>query len=111
MAISGTLQQAKQQGLSDVAGAQTSNVVAAHSLSKVYRRGSEKVRALDDVSITVASGEFVAIVGPSGAGKSTLLHLIGCMDTPTGGELKIAGRQTSGLSDAELTRLRREEVG
>ena len=86
-------------------------LIAASALTKVYRRGTEQVRALDGVSFALQEGEFAAIVGPSGAGKTTLLHLLGCMDTPTSGELTLAGRSTRGLSDAALTRLRREQVG
>src|SRR5579885_3509492 len=86
-------------------------LIAAAALTKVYRRGTEQVRALDGVSFALQEGEVAAIVGPSGAGKTTLLHLLGCMDTPTSGELTLAGRSTHGLSDAVLTRLRREQVG
>lgn len=86
-------------------------LVEAVELTKIYQRGTESVRALDGVSFTLHSGEFTAIIGPSGAGKSTLLHLLGCMDTPTSGTLKLANRSTIGLSDNALTRLRREEVG
>ncbi|HLK56237.1 MAG TPA: ABC transporter ATP-binding protein [Chthonomonadaceae bacterium] len=87
------------------------SLVEAVELTKIYKRGTESVRALDGVSFALAEGAFTAIVGPSGAGKSTLLHLLGCMDTPTSGTLTLAGRPTSGLNDAALTRLRREEVG
>ncbi len=69
------------------------------------------MRALDGVSFDLAEGEFAAIIGPSGAGKTTLLHLLGCMDSPTSGDLTLAGKSTRGLSDAALTRLRREQVG
>ncbi|HZT42930.1 MAG TPA: ABC transporter ATP-binding protein [Chthonomonadaceae bacterium] len=86
-------------------------LISAEGLTKVYRRGNELVRALDGVSFDLQAGEFAAIVGPSGAGKTTLLHLLGCMDTPTSGELTLAGAVTRGLSDAALTRLRREQVG
>ena len=72
-------------------------VIAAHALSKTYRRGREEVRALDAVSFEIARGEFVAITGPSGAGKTTLLNLIGCMDTPSSGTLKISGREVQEL--------------
>ena len=92
-------------------GANGGIVVAAEGLTKVYRRGTEEVRALDGVSFTLRQGEFAAIVGPSGAGKTTLLHLLGCMDAPTSGSLEIEGLTTKGLSDAALTRLRREHVG
>lgn len=86
-------------------------VVLARHLRKVYRRGAEPIVAVDDVSLAFGAGEFVAIVGPSGAGKTTLLQLLGAMDTPTSGELVIAGRDVARLSDGELTRLRRERIG
>jgi putative ABC transport system ATP-binding protein len=86
-------------------------LISARDLRKVYRRGTEEVRALDGVSFEIAEGEFAAIVGASGAGKTTLLHLLGCMDTPTSGELTLAGKSVRGLSDTALTRLRRETVG
>jgi putative ABC transport system ATP-binding protein len=86
-------------------------VVSARDLRKVYRRGTEEVRALNGVSFEIVEGEFAAIVGASGAGKTTLLHLLGCMDTPTSGSLTLSGQTTQGLSDAALTRLRRETVG
>jgi putative ABC transport system ATP-binding protein len=91
------------------AGGET--LISAEALTRTYRRGTETVRALDGVSFNIETGEFVAIVGPSGAGKTTLLHLLGCMDAPTSGHLSLAGRATGGLSDAALTRLRRETVG
>jgi ABC-type lipoprotein export system ATPase subunit len=86
-------------------------VVEAADLIKVYRRGHEEVRAVDGISFVIREGEFVAVVGPSGAGKSTLLQLLGGMDTPTSGSLRLAGREVSGMSDGELTRLRRTFVG
>ena len=86
-------------------------IVRAENLTKTYRRGREEVRALDNVSFEISSGEFVAVVGPSGAGKTTLLNLMGCMDTPTSGSLRIAGHEVQGLSESALTRLRREQIG
>lgn len=88
-----------------------SPVVEAISLAKVYRRGTEAVHALDGVSFAIQQGEFVAVVGPSGAGKSTLLNLVGCMDAPTSGTLRVAGQDTHGLRERARTRLRREEIG
>ncbi|MGH9632294.1 MAG: ABC transporter ATP-binding protein [Bryobacteraceae bacterium] len=78
---------------------------------KDYQTDGEPVRALDGVTLDVIRGEFVALVGRSGCGKSTLLHLAGAMDFPTQGEVWIRGALTTGLDDASLTRLRREQVG
>jgi len=86
-------------------------VIAADSVAKIYRRGREEIRALDNVSFVIARGEFVAITGPSGAGKTTLLNILGCMDTPTSGALRISGREVGKLSEREQTLLRRTEIG
>jgi putative ABC transport system ATP-binding protein len=90
-------------------------VLSASNLSKVYRRGSEEVRAVDGVSFEAAAGELVAITGPSGSGKTTLLNMIGCLDNPTGGTLEVGGRQVFGgpreLSETDLTLVRRELFG
>ena len=67
--------------------------------------------ALDGVSLAIARGEMVALVGPSGCGKSTLLNLIGCIDLPSSGRIVVDGRETSSLSDDDLTALRRDRVG
>jgi putative ABC transport system ATP-binding protein len=73
--------------------------------------GKRQVTALDDINLTVGRGERVAIVGPSGSGKSTLLNLIGGLDTPTSGEIELDGARLGGLSDDELTRVRRDKIG
>jgi putative ABC transport system ATP-binding protein len=86
-------------------------LLVASDLRKTYVNGNAPVEALRGVDFTLESGEFVAVMGPSGCGKSTLLHLCGAMDRPTSGDLTIEGRSLSGLSDQELTRLRRERVG
>ena len=86
-------------------------VLFASGLSKIYKRGSEQVRALQDISFAVCRGEFVAIVGPSGSGKTTLLHLAGCMDAPASGTLCLLGNPTSTLGERERTRIRREQIG
>ena len=75
------------------------------------RRYTAAVTALDDVSLDIAAGEFVAITGPSGCGKSTLMHLIGGLDTPSSGEITVAGLPLHGANDAELTAYRRHKVG
>ena len=79
-------------------------------VSKVYP-GSPPVRALDRVSLAVAAGELTAIVGPSGSGKSTLLHLIGTLDTPTAGSVRITGMDAARMSDRELAGLRARRIG
>ena len=86
-------------------------VVEAEKLTKIYHRGSEDVRALDSVTFTIMPGEFVAITGPSGSGKTTLLQLVGGMDLPTSGSLRVAGHDMVKLSDSVLTRLRRDHIG
>jgi ABC-type lipoprotein export system ATPase subunit len=77
----------------------------------VTRRYSAAVTALDDVSLDIAAGEFVAITGPSGCGKSTLMHLIGGLDTPDSGEIIVDGLPLHGAGDAELTAYRRTRIG
>ena len=86
-------------------------IIAARDLTKVYLRGREEIRALDNATFVVHPAEFVAIVGPSGAGKSTLLNLVGCMDAPTSGTLTLLGRSVEQLSETERTRLRRDQIG
>ncbi len=86
-------------------------MIEARGLRKTYRTLQAEVRALDGVDISVAEGEFVAIMGPSGSGKSTLLHMLGALDTPDDGEVALAGRSLAGLSASELARVRRRDVG
>jgi putative ABC transport system ATP-binding protein len=80
-------------------------------VSKIYGASSNEVRALDDVSLSIAAGEFVAIMGASGSGKSTLMNVIGCLDRPTGGSYKLAGRTIGGLSPDELAQIRNRTNG
>jgi putative ABC transport system ATP-binding protein len=86
-------------------------LVELRNVVKEYVSDGQKVRAIDDVSLSVAPGELVALVGRSGCGKSTLLNLAGAMDFPTSGEVVIDGHTTSGASDQQLTQLRRDKVG
>ncbi|MCL4764789.1 MAG: ABC transporter ATP-binding protein [Hyphomicrobiaceae bacterium] len=86
-------------------------MISASGVSKVYRMGDQTVRALDDVSLEIGAGEFVAIMGPSGSGKSTMMNLIGALDVPTSGVLSIDGRDISSLSSDELAVLRNRTIG
>jgi ABC-type lipoprotein export system ATPase subunit len=86
-------------------------LLEVRNATKLYATEGEPVAALRDISLTVDAGEFIALVGRSGCGKSTLLNLCGAMDFPTSGEILIDGQPTSHLSDAQLTRARREKVG
>jgi putative ABC transport system ATP-binding protein len=88
-----------------------SAAIRARRLSKVYGEGETAVHALAGVDLDVRRSEMVAIMGPSGSGKSTLLHLFGALDTPTRGTVSIGRRRFDGLSDGELTLLRREKIG
>jgi len=86
-------------------------LIEIRGLKRYYTMGSEVVRALDGVDLDVEEGEYLAIMGPSGSGKSTLMNLIGCLDTPTAGRYLLAGREVSGMDDAELARVRNREIG
>jgi len=85
--------------------------VAVRDVSKTYRLGKVTVTALDGVSLAVKAGEFLAVAGPSGSGKTTLLNLIGCLDTPTSGEVAIDGEAISGLSPGRRADLRARKLG
>jgi putative ABC transport system ATP-binding protein len=86
-------------------------VILTHKISREYDMGGEVVRALRGVDFQIRRNEFVAIMGPSGSGKSTLMNLIGCLDTPTGGEYWLNGQKVSDLTDDELARIRNKEIG
>ena len=86
-------------------------VILTHKLTRDYDMGGEVVHALRGVDIQIARNEFVAVMGPSGSGKSTLMNLVGCLDTPTGGEYWLNGQKVSDLTDDELARIRNKEIG
>jgi putative ABC transport system ATP-binding protein len=86
-------------------------VILAYKLARDYVLGAEVVRALRGVDFQIRRNEFVAIMGPSGSGKSTLMNLIGCLDTPTGGEYWLNAQKVSDLSDDELAHIRNKEIG
>ncbi|HBZ70051.1 MAG TPA: ABC transporter ATP-binding protein [Deltaproteobacteria bacterium] len=87
------------------------SVIIATSLGKHYAQGASSIRALDGVDLTVRRGEFVSIMGPRGSGKSTLLHILGGLERPTAGSLRVADIDICGLSDNELARFRRRNIG
>jgi len=87
------------------------SLIQAEQLTKIYGQGETAVTALDHVNLSVAPGEFVAVMGPSGCGKSTLLHLVGGLDRPTEGRVRIDGADLTTLDDARLTELRRRRIG
>jgi putative ABC transport system ATP-binding protein len=87
------------------------SLIETHDLWKTYEMGTEKVHALQGVSIAIERGEYVAIMGPSGSGKSTLMNLIGCLDTPSQGSYLLNNKQVSQMNDDELARIRNEEIG
>jgi putative ABC transport system ATP-binding protein len=86
-------------------------VIVTRNLQRDYDMGGEIVRALRGVDVTIRKNEFVAVMGPSGSGKSTLMNLIGCLDSPTGGEYWLNGHRVSELEDDELARIRNKEIG
>lgn len=86
-------------------------MIEINEVSKVYKMGKEKVVALNNVSLKINKGEFVAIIGPSGSGKSTLMHIVGGLDSPTTGTVSIEGNDISRLKDKQLSKYRNEKIG
>lgn len=86
-------------------------VISLDHVTREYAGQAGAVRALDDATFSIVAGEWVAITGPSGSGKTTLVNLLGCLDRPTSGELRIDGVDTSGLAGSELDRFRADKIG
>lgn len=87
------------------------NMIECQKITKVYKNSGMETTALKDVSFKINDGEFVAITGPSGSGKSTLMHLLGCLDTPTGGKYLLDANDVSKLTEDELAEIRNKKIG
>lgn len=88
-----------------------SKMIELNEVVKVYERGTEKVHGVDGINLSIERGEFLSIVGPSGSGKTTLLNLIGCVDRPTSGSIRLDGVETERLKEKELTKIRATTIG
>ena len=86
-------------------------LVELRNVSKIYHLGGEEIRALDDVSLDIHGGEFISIIGPSGSGKSTLMHILGCLDLPSQGSVRLDGAEIAAASQRELARIRNRTIG
>ena len=86
-------------------------LIEVRNVSKIYYLGGEEIRALDNVSLDIDAGEFISIIGPSGSGKSTLMHILGCLDSPSKGQLSLDGVMIQNATGAELARVRNQKIG
>jgi putative ABC transport system ATP-binding protein len=86
-------------------------LVELRNVSKIYRLGEEEIRALDDVTLDIEEGEFISIIGPSGSGKSTLMHILGCLDSPSKGTIKLDGVMIQDASSRQLATMRNRKIG
>lgn len=95
----------------DIQASDPQAALAFDSVVKRYESGANTVTAIDNVSLTISTGEFVTVMGPSGSGKSTMLNLLGLLDDPSEGSVQIDGRETTALGDDERTQLRKDRLG
>jgi len=86
-------------------------IIETHHISKIYRMGDNVVNALQDISISIDKGEYVAFMGPSGSGKSTLMNIVGCLDSPTAGTYSLNNHLVSEMTENELAEIRNKEIG
>lgn len=86
-------------------------IIETHHISKIYKMGNNIVNALQDISITIDKGEYVAFMGPSGSGKSTLMNIVGCLDSPTAGTYSLNNHLVSEMTENELAEIRNKEIG
>lgn len=89
----------------------SNQIVELAEVRKTFRRGSEQIAALDGVTLSIAGGEFIAVVGPSGSGKTTLLNIVGCVDKPDGGTVRVDDLEVSELPESALTKIRAQKIG
>jgi putative ABC transport system ATP-binding protein len=87
------------------------SLIELRSVSKIYHLGGEEIRALDNVDLDIEGGEFISIIGPSGSGKSTLMHILGCLDSPSRGSIRLDGTEIATASTRELARIRNKKIG
>ena len=87
------------------------SLVELRNVSKLYHLGGEEIRALDDISLDIESGEFISIIGPSGSGKSTLMHILGCLDSPTHGSIQLDGTMIQNANQRQLAGIRNQKIG
>ncbi len=99
------------ESISNVKKEPSRPIVRLRNIQKSYVMGKVIIKAVDNVDLDIRSGSFVSISGPSGAGKSTLLHVIGCLDSPTSGQVTINARDVGSMKDKELTRFRKNNIG
>ncbi|ANQ50621.1 ABC transporter ATP-binding protein [Flammeovirga yaeyamensis] len=89
----------------------SNRVIQTKGISRIYKMGTEIIKALQTIDITIDRGEYVAFMGPSGSGKSTLMNIVGCLDTPSNGEYWLNGQDVSDMTENELAMVRNKEIG